>query len=72
MSSRNMSSKQEPLGPIGELTLLESNSEIDSTSHYKEQLHFSTLCILQQDTKYLGLCSTIYCMQTLHTPMFVI
>ena len=36
MSSRNMSSKQEPLGPIGESTLLESNSEIDSTSHYKE------------------------------------
>ena len=36
MSLRNMSSKQGPLGSIGVLAPLESNFEIDSTSHYRE------------------------------------
>ena len=36
VSLRNMSLEQEPLGSIGVLAPLESNFEIDSTSHYRE------------------------------------
>ena len=36
MLSKNMSSKRGPLGPIGVLAPLESNSEIDSIFHYRE------------------------------------
>ena len=40
MSSRNMSSEQGPLGQIEVLAPSESNSKINSISHYRE---FSTL-----------------------------
>ena len=36
MSSRNISLEHESLGPIGVLVSSKSNSEIDSTSHYRE------------------------------------
>ena len=36
MSSRNMSSKRGPLGPIGILAPSKSNFEIDLASYYKE------------------------------------
>ena len=36
MSTRYMSSKWGPLGPIGVLASLESNSKVDSISHYRE------------------------------------
>ena len=38
MPTRYMSLKQGPLGPIGILTPLESNSKVDSTSHYRESI----------------------------------
>ena len=36
MTTRYMSLKQGPMGPIRVLDPSESNSEVDSTSHYKE------------------------------------
>ena len=50
MSSRNISSDRGPLGLIRVLAPLKSKFEIDSTT-IENQLHSSTLCILQQDTK---------------------
>ena len=42
MPTRYMSLKQGPLGPIGVLALSESNSKVDSISHYREsiELHY--------------------------------
>ena len=36
MPTRYLSLERGPLGPIGVLAPLESNSEVDSTSHYQE------------------------------------
>ena len=46
MPSRNMSSKWGPLGPIGALTSLESNSKIDSIFHYRESTALQYLMYL--------------------------
>ena len=47
MSSRNISLEWGPLGPVGVLDLLESNFEIESTSHNRESTALHTLYILQ-------------------------
>ena len=36
MPTRYMSSNEGPLGPIGVLVPLESNSKVDSTFHYRK------------------------------------
>ena len=49
-----MSSERGPLGPIGVLAPLESNSEIDSTSHYRESTALQYLICITTRHQVLG------------------
>ena len=54
MSSRNMSSKWGPLGSIKVLAPLESNFEVDSTSHYKQSIELQYLMYITMRHQMLG------------------
>ena len=67
-----MSLERGPLGLIGVLAPLISNSEIDLTSHYRESTTLRYLMYITTRDQVLGLVTYYPCMQTPHELVYVI